>query len=330
MAAVMPSQSQESIMKAILIGVLVFSLTGCNANWNSIFRTHDFNVDSGEGRHDSAFIDINQRAILSGNHTVCAEPSPDAMQAYAAELAASGNLNEKAKGELAAAVQTSAAYVGMRSKNIQLFRDEFFRLCEALMNDTIDGAQYTALFARLQRYSVALAAIEELNQGAFVTAAYLSSAGNASIASNAAKQQELSEITTQLEAAKKTAKDAPSDAANAKVNELTKKEKSLKTEIEEGKVKTVGGSSGGLVGSGTSATGALTADATERMLSAALNYDDTPNLCLGILYEYAKKSMGKVDTWSELPDGRVVSRAVRPLNEADKLVVNYCEGILKR
>ena len=192
-------------MKIMIIGLMVLLLSSCSANWNSIYRKHDFNVGSmSEGSvHESVFVDINQRAILSGNGTVCAEPSPDAMQAYAAELAASGSLNEKARGELAAAVQASAAYVGVRSKNIQLFRDEFFRLCEARMNDTLDDAQYNVLFARLQRYSVALAAIEELNQGGIAPAVILSSNGTASIGDSAKKQQELSDVTNELAAAKK-------------------------------------------------------------------------------------------------------------------------------
>ncbi|SDF25696.1 hypothetical protein [Pseudomonas thivervalensis] len=235
-------------MKTLPLIMAALLLSGCNANWNSIYRTHDFQLPQiAKERQKSVFIDINQRAIISGNDTICAEPSPDAMQAYAAQLAASGALSDRAKAELAAAVQTSAAYIGVRSKNIQLFRDEFYRLCEARMNDTLDDAQYNFFLARLQRYSVALAAVEELNQGAIAPAVYLASSGSASVAGLAAQRQELTAVQSELATAKKAVTDTPSDAAKTKVAELTGKEAELKKIIDENKNNSVSGTtSGGL------------------------------------------------------------------------------------
>lgn len=60
-------------------------LSGC-ANWNTAYR--DFDVDEA-----GAMVDIKQRAIIAskngeaGRTIVCAEPSPDALSAHAAEFA---------------------------------------------------------------------------------------------------------------------------------------------------------------------------------------------------------------------------------------------------
>lgn len=323
---------KEYKMKTRLFMLLLLSLAGCNANWNSIYRTHDFQLPQvSKERQQSVFIDIHQRAIISGNDTICAEPSPDAMQAYAAQLAASGTLSDRAKAELAAAVQTSAAYIGVRSKNIQLFRDEFYRLCEARMNDTLDDAQYNFFLARLQRYSVALAAVEELNQGPIGPAAYLASSGSASVAGLAAQKQELTSVQSNLVEAKKLAIDSPSDAATAKVTELTEKEATLKKNIDENKNNSVSGATTGKIGTPISGTSQITADATQKIIIAALTTNDLPYMCLERLNEYAKRNMSlnESDSWSQLPDGRIVSRGGRPLNEADRVIVSYCKSILQ-
>ena len=319
-------------MKTILSIITALLLTACNANWNSIYRTHDFQLpQTAQERQKSVFIDINQRAIVSGNDTICAEPSPDAMQAYAAQLAASGTLSDRAKAELAAAVQTSAAYIGVRSKNIQLFRDEFYRLCEARMNDTLDDAQYNFFLARLQRYSVALAAVEELNQGAIAPAVYLSSSGSASVAGLAAQRQELTAVQSELATAKKVMTDTPSDAANAKVAELAGKEAELKKAIDENKNNSVSGKATGAIGTPANGTSQITADATQKIITAVLTTNDLPYMCLERLNEYAKRNMnlGESDSWSQLPDGRVISKGGRPLNEAERVIVSYCKSILQ-
>lgn len=326
------NNAKEQQMKTILLIITALLLTACNANWNSIYRTHDFQLpQTAQERQKSVFIDINQRAIVSGNDTICAEPSPDAMQAYAAQLAASGTLSDRAKAELAAAVQTSAAYIGVRSKNIQLFRDEFYRLCEARMNDTLDDAQYNFFLARLQRYSVALAAVEELNQGAIAPAVYLSSSGSASVAGLAAQRQELTAVQSELATAKKVMTDTPSDAANAKVAELAGKEAELKKAIDENKNNSVSGKTSGAIGTPANGTSQITADATQKIITAVLTTNDLPYMCLERLNEYAKRNMnlGESDSWSQLPDGRIISKGGRPLNEAERVIVSYCKSILQ-
>ncbi len=115
-------------------------ISGCG-NLNSVFR--EFSVDSGT----SVMVDIKQRAVLASsrvsedNHkitTVCAEPSPDALSAYAAQLAAEASAPDKFAAQLAASVNESSAFVGLRTQSIQLLRDALYRLCEGYMSGALE------------------------------------------------------------------------------------------------------------------------------------------------------------------------------------------------
>lgn len=129
---------------------------------NSIAR--NFDVNKGVGK----LIDVKQRAIIvvkrkDANATVvCAEPSPDALSAYAMQLALEGSTPSQGELKLAASSQESAAYIGLRTQSIQLLRDAMYRNCEAYANGAIDEAQYGIASRRYQRSMVALLAIEQL------------------------------------------------------------------------------------------------------------------------------------------------------------------------
>lgn len=157
--------------RIIQAGILAMLVSGC-ANWSSVYR--DFSVDDGEG----AMVDIKQRAVIASKKTittklkdkettesqviVCAEPSPDALSAYAAELSAESSVPGKATVQLAAALQESSSFVGLRTQSIQLLRDSMYRLCEGYMSGALDRAQYEILVRRYQKYMVALLGIEQL------------------------------------------------------------------------------------------------------------------------------------------------------------------------
>lgn len=152
--------------------LLISFLSGCG-NLNSIH--HFLTVDEGTG----ALVDIKQRAIIVSKRKipitsdanyfsqqtqtiVCAEPSPDALSAYAAELAAEGGVPGQIAVKLAGATQESAAFVGLRTQSIQLLRDSLYRLCEGYMSGALDEYQYDTLMRRYQRYMIALLGIEQL------------------------------------------------------------------------------------------------------------------------------------------------------------------------
>jgi len=168
------------------------ALTACTAaEWNSINR--EFSAQQAR----SQLIDAKQRAILAINKpvlgrdgrpvtywtkdggkkiastpNVCAEPSPDALQATAAALSGAGNVS---RGDLAAALQAAgstseaAGSFGLRTQTIQLLRDSYYRLCEAFLNDGLDSISYDVLQRRFQNHIIALLAVEQLT-GAVVGA----------------------------------------------------------------------------------------------------------------------------------------------------------------
>jgi hypothetical protein len=94
------------------LAVLCFGLglTGC-AHFNTAFRTYN-------NQNNSVMVDVKQRAIIAGaggydtnyRAIICAEPSPDAMSAYAAELAGSITTPQQIKGDFAAVFQEGSAY----------------------------------------------------------------------------------------------------------------------------------------------------------------------------------------------------------------------------
>ncbi len=223
------------------------ALTGC-ANLTSIYRT--FDISNGE----SPLIDIRQRAILVApksnnvgneamhagkgssdtNMVVCAEPSPDAMAALAYELATKGSLPGKGSGELAFAMQDSAAFTGIRTQSIQLLRDFGYRLCESYLSGAITPAQYELLMRRLQKNIVALLAIEQLTGTLRSPPIVLTSSGIAevtkSLAEQRAEREKLSDQISELEKKKNELKDKADPKSGT--TELGKKISALEEKIQ--------------------------------------------------------------------------------------------------
>lgn len=166
------------------VALLVLFLSGC-ANFNSVHR--NFNISNGNG----ALIDIKQRAIIASvvktkngdvettETRVCAEPSPDSLSAYAAELAAKADNGQAAAG-FSAAFQESAAFVGLRTQSIQLLRDASYRLCESYLNGAIEKEEYSWLLRRFQRNMLVLLAVEQLTGTVRVPAVTIGTEGAAS------------------------------------------------------------------------------------------------------------------------------------------------------
>ncbi|MEH3022691.1 MAG: hypothetical protein PGN19_08170 [Pseudomonas oryzihabitans] len=149
--------------------IAVIGLSGC-ANWSTLYRQPNFSES------DSLLTDIGARAIFvtprntkegpndnlrnTPKTIVCAEPSPDSMQAYAAKLNWKLLSDSAVTRDAALAYSTAASYVGNRTQTVQLLRDQLYRLCEAYANGIIDSDTYTMLMSRSQRYTLALAMID--------------------------------------------------------------------------------------------------------------------------------------------------------------------------
>ncbi len=95
------------------------------------------------------------RALL-----VCAEPSPDAVQALAASISAkienNATANQNAKAELARDISTSVGVVLKRSQGLQFFRDGIFALCQGSMNGLRDPEAIAHQFEQLRKTSAEL------------------------------------------------------------------------------------------------------------------------------------------------------------------------------
>ena len=169
-------------MRTALVLALVIVLNGCSGltipERDTV--TRPFNPSKGSGR----LIDARQRAIISVRRdvigsdgqpltddkgervtdlVVCAEPSPDVLQATASALG--GQISDKALVTLlsfSGSTAENAASIGLRTQTIQLLRDAYFRLCEGYLNDGLDSIAYDILQRRIQSQIVALLAVEQL------------------------------------------------------------------------------------------------------------------------------------------------------------------------
>ncbi len=217
---------------ALLAGIA----SGC-ANINSISRKTELPAHSPnrEQHAKAVHLDIKQRVVISKSGApigtdgkqafpamVCAEPSPDALSAFAAAAGGGLSVPERAAGSAAAALHEAAASVGLRTQSITLMRDTLYRLCEAYYNGQLSKAQVMALMARSQDLTATVLAVEQLTGAVAASQAALGgsagSAASATLVSNA-------KALEQIRALEKKAKDAHADAKA----ELDKATADLKT-----------------------------------------------------------------------------------------------------
>lgn len=162
--------------------VLLLCLAGCG-NFMSIHRENDISP-SKDGGARLTLADAKQRAVISsrqpsGPTVVCAEPSPDVMQA----LAASNSLaftDEKRTAQIANQLSDSAANIGLRTQSIQLLRDGMYRLCEGYAGGALGEGEFSSLQRRYQNLMLGLLAIEQLTGAVSAPQTALISGGAAS------------------------------------------------------------------------------------------------------------------------------------------------------
>lgn len=231
---------KKTLRCAVMFLIIPF-LSGCG-NLNSIH--HFLTVDEGTG----ALVDIKQRAVLvsrkkietTGNAgqtyppqmqtIVCAEPSPDALSAYAAELAAEGGIPGKVTAKLAGATQESAAFVGLRTQSIQLLRDSLYRLCEGYMSGALDKYQYDTLMRRYQRYMIALLGIEQLTGAMRAPSVTIQTQGKAVAAGEIADlRKEIEKIDEEIQEKTKAKETLETDLKNEADSE---EKKAIQKEID--------------------------------------------------------------------------------------------------
>lgn len=208
-------------VRAACLGGLLLLSVGC-ADWNTVSRRTPL-PGSGVAIH----LDAAQRVVYANSDgAVCAEPSPDALQAYAASLGASGATPSHEAIGLAAAFSENSASIGLRTQSITLMRDALYRVCEAEHNKAIGRGDVIMLLERSQDLTLGVLAIEQLTGAVVAKQALLTTGTNANAAANVNNTQAALDAARKDEAAKK---DALDKATTAQTNEKAVVDTATKT-----------------------------------------------------------------------------------------------------
>lgn len=145
----------------LAVGAVGVLISGC-ANMSTISRTTPLPGDRnnlGKAIH----LDAQQRVVYAKSFgVVCAEPSPDAIQAIAASLGLGVSVPQGGQGSLAGALGNAVSSIGLRTQSVQLMRDALYRVCEMYYGKGLNGPMVMQLHQRYQDILVALLAIEQL------------------------------------------------------------------------------------------------------------------------------------------------------------------------
>lgn len=219
----------HSLRQGSILLLLMF-LVGC-ANLQTLNRHSRLPLASGAGR--AVHLDAQQRLIVFTATGYCAEPSPDALAAYAAAL---GFGSSRLPGNTvagSAAFNGLAGSIGLRTQSITLMRDTLYRTCEMMLNGKLSEAQISVLMARSQDLTVVIMAIESLT-GAVVAAPVTLTPGGAasSTAAIVSNAENLSAARERQAAAK-----ASFDAKKAALEQATTAHSEAKTALTAAEAK---------------------------------------------------------------------------------------------
>lgn len=240
--------------------VFLLSLSAC-ADLKTIGRRTMLPLSNNTGGI-AIHLDAQQRLVVyKALGQYCAEPSPDALAAYASALGLGVSAPSQGAASLASASQSSAGSIGLRTQSITLMRDALYRMCEAYMNGALGPAQVATLLGRSQDLTAVILAVEQLtgvvaaNQviltgtaGAGASASLLSNQQllDAARKNEEAKAKSLEEAKKERESAeeernekKKEVKDAEDAHSNASDEEVN----SLKAELDRKKAELNGAES---------------------------------------------------------------------------------------
>lgn len=146
-------------------------------------------------------LDAPQRLVYSDiDGRICAEPTPDALQAYAASLGLGVGAPTQGAASVAQAMQTSAASIGLHTQSITLMRDAMYRICEASYNKRLNNADVMQMMQRSQDLTLGVLAIEQLTGAVQAKQVRLGGTSQASASANIANTEKAREAAKQTEA----------------------------------------------------------------------------------------------------------------------------------
>jgi len=213
----------------------ISTLAGC-ANFNAVKK--DFVLKDGA----SVSIDAKQRAIFSvklvdpdggpSHDVVCAEPSPDALSALAANLGVDLTVAAKSLG-LAYGTQEGAASIGLRTQTIQTLRDAMYRLCEGYAGGALDDVGFVRLQRRYQAVMLGLLAIEQLTGATVANQATIGGNGAAKLGNSFGQVSALITDARQKQIVAQATATQKADAVEAKKKDVAVAEAALKKATDE-------------------------------------------------------------------------------------------------
>jgi hypothetical protein len=198
--------------------LLLASVAGCGANRYTINRRtaipEQKTADGAKnGGGVAIHLDAQQRLVMAqavGRY--CAEPSPDALAAYAAAVGLGVGVPSQGNASASLAAQSAAASTGLRTQSITLMRDALYRVCEAFSNDALGPVQVATILGRSQDLTAVILAIEQLTGAVTANQVTLGGSADAAASSVLVANQQALDVARKDEQAKE-----------AKLTEATKK-----------------------------------------------------------------------------------------------------------
>ncbi|QWF15417.1 hypothetical protein [Lysobacter capsici] len=188
-----------------LVSTLAFLVLGGCANIQTLGRHTATPMVEGKGR--AIHLDAQQRLVVFTAKKYCAEPSPDALAAYAAAIGVSASKVPKNSAAISAALNNVAGSIGLRTQSITLMRDTLYRNCEAGINGYLSNEQVAVLLARSQDLTAVILAIEQLTGAVAAPPLMLDTSGGSSAASTLLANTEALKAAEKMEAEMKAARD---------------------------------------------------------------------------------------------------------------------------
>lgn len=216
------------MLRAVLVWLAMALLAGC-ANLQTVSRRTTF---PNHERPMAIHLDAQQRLVIRAGERYCAEPSPDALAAYASSLGLGLTSPGEGAASTALALQGSAASIGLRTQSITLMRDALFRLCEASMNRTVNDLQVAEFLRRSQDLTAVVLAIEQLTGAVAASNSILTSNASANGSAQLLGNQQALEAARKAEAAADAARQSAEQAANDAATASTKADQALATALK--------------------------------------------------------------------------------------------------
>ena len=200
-----------------MLVAMAFVTTACGANFNSIGRQTSLPKNAGGV---AIHLDAQQRLVVYSAKKYCAEPSPDALAAYAQSLALGTGVPGQGALSLAGASQSTLGSIGLRTQSITIMRDALYRMCEAYNNGALGDVMVATLLGRSQDLTAVILAVEQLTGAVAANQVIVTGTAGANTSANLVANDQA------LAAAQKNAKEREGSVEEAE-QKLTSENKAL-------------------------------------------------------------------------------------------------------